>query len=136
MLKSLFILALSVFVIVTTAQAEMKPLADISKPTIAVFYADWCGSCKILDPNMKAAMEQIDNKDTLNIIVFDLTDDTTKAQAAAMAGENGLTDIYNDIAPTTGMAVLVKNGKEYGRLTNSDSVEDIKAKLETFVAQN
>jgi hypothetical protein len=81
-------------------------------------------------------MASMDNADALNVVTFDLTDDTTKAKSADMAGANGLTDLYNDLAPKTGMAVLVKNGKEAVRITKKDSVEVIKAKLETFIALN
>jgi thiol-disulfide isomerase/thioredoxin len=135
MLKSFFMMAFAIFAFAAPVKA-MEPLADTSKPTVAIFYADWCGSCKILDPRMKEAMASMDNADALNVVTFDLTDDTTKAKSADMAGANGLTDLYNDLAPKTGMAVLVKNGKEAVRITKKDSVEVIKAKLETFIALN
>jgi len=139
MLKSLFVMAFAIFGILSTAQAgdnDMKPLAnDTHKPTVAVFFADWCGSCKVLEPNMKEALSQIENKDALKIVMFDLTDDETKAKSAALAAENGLTDLYNERAPKTGFAVLVNDsGENPMTLTKTDSVEIIKAKLETFIA--
>jgi len=140
MLKSLFTMAFALFGVLASAHAmdktHMKPLAmDTHKPTVAVFYADWCGSCKVLEPKMKEAISQIKNKDALKIVKFDLTNDETKAKSAALAGENGLTDLYNAKAPKTGFAVLVNDsGKNPMTLTKTDSVEVIKAKLETFIA--
>jgi thiol-disulfide isomerase/thioredoxin len=135
MIKSLFIMAFAVFGFMAPASA-MEPLANNDKPTIVVFHADWCGSCKILGPKMMEAMEQLESKEALHIVKFDLTDDTTKAKSADMAGENGLTDLYQKLTPKTGFAVLVKDGQEAVRITKTDSVEVIKAKLETFIALN
>lgn len=132
MFKSLFIMAFAVFGFVSPASA-MEPLIDNDKPTLAVFYADWCGSCKILEPKMEEAMASLD-KDALHIVKFDLTDDVTKAESLKLADKNGLGVLYNKNTPKTGFAILVKDGQEAVRLTKSDSVEVIKAKLETFIA--
>lgn len=123
-------------IVVDTPKNTMQPLAAIDKPIVAVFYADWCGSCKILEPRLEAAMSQLADKDAVKIVKFDLTDDTTKAKSAAMAGENGLTDMYNEKAPKTGFAVLVQGdaATEPVTLTKSDSIAEIKAKLEAFIA--
>jgi len=135
MLKSLFVMALALFGTIAVTQAEsMKPLKQMDKPVIARFTADWCGSCKVLEPKFQEAIAQLENKDAFDLVVFDFTDDTTKAKSAAKAGETGLTDLYNEFAPKTGMAILVKDGKQAVRITKTDSVEVIKAKLETFIA--
>lgn len=140
MLKSLFVMAFALFGTIATATAmdetttEIKPLAQIDKPVIARFTADWCGSCKVLEPKFQEAINQLDNKDAFELVVFDFTDDMTTAKSAAMAGEKGLTDLYQAHAPKTGMAVLVKDGKAAMKITKTDSVEVIKAKLETFIA--
>lgn len=113
---------------------DMKPLAQMEKPIIARFTAEWCGSCKVLEPKFQEAISQLEDKDAFDLVVFDFTDDATKATSAAKAGETGLTGLYNAHAPKTGMAVLVKDGKAAMKITKSDSVEVIKAKLETFIA--
>lgn len=136
MLKSILVMAFALFGTIATASAMDETSTDTmsSKPTIAVFYADWCGSCKILEPKMEEAMKQMDNADALNIVKFDLTNAETKAASVTMAAENDLTDLYNARAPKTGFAVLVNNDENPVTLTKADSVEDIKAKLETFIA--
>lgn len=133
MLKSLFFMAFALVGLVLPAHS-MEPLNNNDKPTVAVFYADWCGSCKVLEPKMMEAMSALENKDALNVVKFDLTDKITKAKSATLAGQQGLTDLYNNFAPKTGFAVLVKDGKETVRITKSDSVETIKEKLENFIA--
>lgn len=133
MLKAILIMAFALFGTIGNVHSETPPLNYSSKPTLVIFYADWCGSCKILEPKLEQAMGMLENKDALKIVRFDLTDDTTKAKSADMAGENGLTDIYNAHAPKTGFIVMAQNGQEMGRLTKSDDVATIKAKLETFV---
>lgn len=144
MLKSLYIMAFALFGVISTVSAmddhghthgdEMMS-KEASKPTVAVFYADWCGSCKILEPNMKEAMGMMDNADALNVVTFDLTDDATKAKSVEMAAENNLTDLYNAKAPKTGFAVLVGETMDDNvTITKADSVGAIKAKLEAFIA--
>ncbi len=134
MLKSLFVMAFAIFGMLSTAQADMKPLAQTDKPIIARFTADWCSNCKILEPKFQEALGRIKDKDSYDLVVLDFTDDMSKAKSAAKAGETGLTDLYNELAPKTGMAVLVKDGEEVVRITKDDSVDVIQAKLETFIA--
>lgn len=128
-------MAFALFGTIAMAQAEiMKPLEQMDKPVVARFTAEWCGSCKILEPKFQEAITQLENKDAFDLVIFDFTDDATKAKASAKAGETGLTDLYNEFAPKTGMAILVKDGKSAIKITKTDSVEVIKAKLETFIA--
>lgn len=134
MLKSLFTMAFVMLGLVSvTANAEMPAMAD-KKPAVAIFYADWCGSCKVLDPKMKEAMGQMENKDALDVVMFDLTDDTTKAKTADLAASKGLSDVYQEFGPKTGFALLVdpKGHNNPIKITKTDSVEVIKAKLEMF----
>jgi thiol-disulfide isomerase/thioredoxin len=135
MIKSLFIMAFAVFGFMAPVSA-MEPMTENDKPTVAVFYADWCGSCKVLEPKMMEAIGQLESKDALNIVKFDLTDDKTKVESLKLADKNGLGVLYNKNAPKTGFAALVKDGQEAVRITKTDSVEVIKAKLETFIALN
>ena len=130
LIKSLFIMALTVFGIMAPASVEaMKPLSTVNKPIIARFTADWCGNCKILEPKFQKALDETHLRDSFHMVVFDFTNDQTEAKAAAKAGETGLTDLYQKYAPKTGFAIIIKDGQEVARLTKSDSLEDIKQKL-------
>jgi thiol-disulfide isomerase/thioredoxin len=151
MFKYFLVMAFAIFMPVAHAQTETsieneadvvietdseEVVAETAKPAIALFYADWCGSCKILDPKLNAAIEQMDNQDAFQIITFDLTDETTTQESLTLAEENDLTNLYLGIAPRTGMAVLIKDGKEMARLTKANSVEDIKGQLDTLIGTN
>lgn len=138
MLKSLFTMAFAILGLVSvSAQAEMPKMMD-HKPTVAVFYADWCGSCKILDPKIEEAYNSLENKDAIEMVVFDLTDDETKAKSADLAASKGLSDIYQANAPKTGFAILTNfhEGDELVKLTKTDTVEEIKAKLMVLAAHS
>lgn len=131
MLKTTFIFAFALFTIISASFA-VDTLTK--KSTIALFYADWCGSCKILEPKLEEAMANLENKNALTIVKFDLTDDTTKAAAQQLAAENNLSDLYSENAPKTGFAVLV-DGENSIKLTKNDSVDDITMKLNTFIGE-
>ena len=135
MLKSFFVMAFAVFAFVAPATAMKAMDHDTAKPTVAIFYADWCGSCKVMEPKMNEAISQLNEQSALTVVKFDLTNEETKTKAASMAAEHGLTDLYNAKAPKTGFAILVnESGNNPMTITKADSVEVIKAKLETYIA--
>jgi thiol-disulfide isomerase/thioredoxin len=131
----ILLLAVTLFGFVPNSHA-MQPLSDNDKPVIARFTADWCGNCKILEPKLQQALDETNLRDAFNIVIFDFTNDQSEAEAAAKAGETGLTDLYQKHAPKTGFAILIKNGQEVARLTKSNSVEDIKTKLMSLTGTN
>ena len=73
-----------------------------------LFYADWCPSCKVLDPVLERARAkaELDQKPVL-FVRFDLTNANTKAQSALLAERLGLSDILENNAGKTGYAMLV-----------------------------
>lgn len=73
--------------------------------TVVVYTADWCGSCKILDPAMKEAMA-MEGFPEVTVVKFDMTDAATKAASAKMAEEKGLSKLY-DPSSKTGFALIV-----------------------------
>lgn len=133
MFKSLMTFAFAILGLVSvSAHAEMPPMAD-HKPTVVVFYADWCGSCKILDPKLKEAYNSLENKDAIEMVILDLTNDETAAKAADLAASYGLSDIYQANSKRTGFAILTNFHEEKDadlvKITKTDTVEEIKVKL-------
>ncbi len=73
-----------------------------------LFYADWCGSCKTLDPKLEATKSVFKNKG-IHFTRLDLTNDLTKTQAAEQAEALGIQQIYQIYQNRTGFMLLVDN---------------------------
>ncbi|MBI1194845.1 MAG: hypothetical protein GC138_03230 [Gammaproteobacteria bacterium] len=129
--KSILLIAfiVSVFLgITSTAQAQESAI----KPQAygVLFYADWCGSCKILEPKIQEARQSLKDSPIL-FLTLDMTDEVTKYQAAMLAGTVGLDSLYAENAGKTGYMLIIdaNTRKVIGKLTKGDAVETIAAKL-------
>ena len=112
--------------------------SSIVKPAIygVLFYADWCGSCKTLDPKITQAREEakLDTQEIL-FVTLDLTDDITKHQAAFMAVTLGITDVYHANAGKTGFMLLLDadSGQTLAQLTNKYESAEIAVKIQDSI---
>ena len=110
--------------------------SEKDKKTIALFYADWCSACKILIPKLDAAVNTLEEKETLRIVKFDFSNEFTQTESAGLAGEHGLSEIYNEYSPGTGFAILVDHDVEIyeqSRLTINDTSDEISTKLKKYI---
>ena len=109
-----------------------------AKPAVygVLFYADWCGSCKALDPKVVEARKEakLDNQDIL-FVTLDLTDETTKHQAAMMASIMGISDLYESNAGKTGFMLLLnaETGGKLAQLTKKLESTEIAAKIQESI---
>jgi len=134
MLKSLFIMAFALVGLVTVPATAMDSEAQAQKPMLVTFTAEWCGSCKILEPKLEQALTNDKINSGLEVVIFDFTNNDTKAAAASLADEKGLTDIFQKHGPKTGFSLMVgQNMQEQGRFTKENSVEEIETTLEEFI---
>lgn len=128
---SLFALALFVmgsFAPAVTAQ-EKEMAHDTAPVKAVVFYADTCGSCKILEPRVAAALNAI-NANKVDVIKFDFSNNTTSAEAVALAKAKNVENILQQFGQKTGFVSIVNNdGEIVEKLTKNDTAEDIAAKL-------
>ena len=105
-------------------------MADAQNPKVlgVLFYADWCGSCRILDPKIEKARGKadLDNQDIL-FVRLDLTDATSRHQAELLASKLGLGEVYSENAGKTGFMVLFdgSSGKPIARLTKDMDADQI-----------
>lgn len=124
------------FVVVTAFLlfAGLHAAAEDTHKTMAperfaiLFYADWCGSCKILDPKVTAARSELGSDTRTLFITLDLTDDGTQAQAAMLAKSLGLDSIYEEYGEKTGFLLVVDAEDRIvtHKLTKTDETETIR----------
>ncbi len=88
--------------------ATMAKDADKPEVLAVMFYADWCGSCKILDPEVTKARGKADlDNQPVVFVRLDLTDSTTRHQAGLLANSLGLEEVYSDYGHATGFMLLI-----------------------------
>lgn len=113
------------------ATAADAPQSIEPERMAVLFYADWCGSCKVLDPKIKEARSELSDETKTLFVTFDLTDDASKMQTAMLAESLGLGEVYAEHGNKTGfMLVLDAEGKTVERkLTKTDDAATIRQAL-------
>ena len=124
--------------VVAAVTATPEADAMIKEPTIkaVVFYSDSCGSCKILDPRMKAALNAV-NQDEVKVVKLDFSSKETIEATKTLATTAGVNDVLQKYGAKTGFAVLVnQDGEIIEKLTKKDETADIAGKLAMSIAKN
>ncbi len=125
------------FVLPFTSHSAEEGSSDV-KPAVygVLMYADWCGSCKALDPKISQAREEanLDQQDIL-FVRWDLTDEVTSHQAKMMAAVLGLSDLYEANAGKTGFMLLVDadSGEKLAQLTTKHEAAEIATKIQASI---
>jgi len=147
-MKSLLTLAFAVLAFMPKAQAmdEMhsKTMMD-NKPVMAaeaqnvravVFYSENCGSCKILDPKMKAAMAAV-NTDKIDVVKLDFTSKETIEATKVLAVDKELGGLLQKFGAKTGFVTLVDaNGQIIDKIGKNDTEAEIAAKVTKAILEN
>jgi len=127
-------LALFVLIMPQASMAENKhnEIVEAPQTMIVKFYADWCGSCKVMQPELDKFLESTKDKSTL-YVHFDLTDEQTRQKSAYLAHSLGLENIYKEHAAKTGFALLIDSASKTpeGKITKDMSSEEMLAMLDT-----
>lgn len=114
--------------------AAQGPTLEQPKIVGVLMYADWCSSCKVLEPKLNQVKPGFQGKPIL-FTRFDLTNDFTKDQSARYAALLGLEKLYKDNADKTGYMALIEwpSRRNVGMITMDKSPEEIKTMLSTLV---
>lgn len=125
-----FILAFGIFAAASVAHAKDETRTAKAETYAVLFYADWCGSCKVIDPKLKEARESLDEGPAL-FVTFDMTDDKTKNQTALLASAIGLQKLYQENEGRTGFLLVIdaESKEVVDRITTEDSTQAIKTKI-------
>jgi len=91
-----------------------------------IFHADWCGSCKAMEPEIVKAMGELKDQPVL-FVTFDLTNDQTTRQAEMLASALGVDEIFAEKGGKTGfMLVYDVNGEKVtDTVTRNENAEQI-----------
>lgn len=74
-----------------------------------LMYADWCKSCKVLEPKLDEVKRDFEEKGVL-FTRFDMTDDFTRTQSRLFASWVGLEKIFEENEGRTGYMLLIDPG--------------------------
>ncbi|MDQ8196919.1 thioredoxin family protein [Pelagicoccus enzymogenes] len=122
----------SLFLLANIAQS--KPL-DVTQPQVVGLYfnASWCSACKMLDPQLQAASEDL-KKSPFLLVKLDVSNRVTQHQAGMLASAIGYGDLYSQTGVKTGFVVLLdsETGEEIGRITKDDDAAAIVNKVKAL----
>lgn len=98
------------------------------------FYADWCASCKVLDPKAMPILERYAESDGLDVVRLDLTErsDDNEAAQRRIAEAHGAATIFDRFAPATGLIVLydVESAETFAVINQNFSAAEIEAAVD------
>lgn len=95
--------------LVLTGVAVAEEAAE-SSPLMVKIHADWCGTCRALNPTW----EQLQTRygDSLRFVILDVTNKSDVAKAAAEADRLGIRAVFDQYKSRTG-TIAVVNGKTH-----------------------
>ena len=97
--------------------SEFNNIIKDSKPTLVVFFATWCGPCKMMHPILEKLKEKIG--DSASIIKVDV--DKNQELSAQFRVQS---------VPTL---IIFKDGEVKWRAAGVHTAEDLEAKLKEFM---
>lgn len=97
-------------ILALAAAAAMPASAKVTKPTVVIIKAEWCGACQKLEPTMMELMKQYG--DRLDFVVLDVSNDETLAAAAKTARRLGLSEFLRDNQKKTSTVAVFGKGNK------------------------
>lgn len=118
--------------------SDMKSTAVQMEMAKAVFiHADWCGSCKVLEPKVTSIRAGFEGKG-ITFVTLDYTDkdqDAFYAQAAAAGVDTAIRAALGDTVKTGQMFIVSADGsKVLSKVNKSNTPMEITARLKDALA--
>ncbi len=110
---------------------EEKGVTKQPELYVVNFTADWCPNCKVLDPALYKALENVD-KSRVKHIAFDMTTPAKTNQTFDLVNGTVLAGVYGDYLGITGVVVMIAgdSGEKIDCATRLVSSEVIEASIE------
>ncbi len=103
-------------------EESMMMKFDKNLPTVAVIAADWCPYCKNVAPVLTGVLANYKGK--VNVVMFDVTNDETAAEAMKLAKEYGLTKFFAANKSKTSTVAILKAAKVTFKTSNNTKESD------------
>lgn len=84
-----------------STQAQQAP-----EMYVVMFRADWCGPCKIVEPNLDRALRSL-NDPSIKVVTIDITDAPRIESSAYIAFDHQIASQYNQWYGVTGFAAMI-----------------------------
>ena len=84
--------------------ADESPSCD-SGPYVVKIHADWCGTCKAIDPTWQQLGTEVGDEATL--VTLDVTDRAASEASRATAERLGIAEFFNEYRRQTGTVAVI-----------------------------
>jgi len=124
------------FVTVETITAQSQTEAEKPEVVAITMHADWCSTCKELNPKVNNLKPDFEDKGVL-FTQFDFTDDFTIKQSRLMANWIGIGEIFqtSEERGATGYMLLLdgETSEVIGRITNDMNEDEIRQTIASLI---
>lgn len=108
------------------AQVESVQIAELTPVSAVLIYADWCGSCKVLDPKLKAVLPQFEDRG-VTLVTLDYTakdKDAFYAAANAAGVGEAVRSALGDTVKTGQLFLVPEGASAHAQKVNMSHTED------------
>jgi len=100
-----------------------------NKLLLVKYHADWCGSCKEIEPKITKLNSRLKGK-PIKYIALDLTNKASTKNAKTLASNYGISDLIAEKQKTGYVAIIDANSKKIlGKLYKTQSVEEMQQQI-------
>jgi thiol-disulfide isomerase/thioredoxin len=103
-------LVLAMSTLGTAVRAEDAAELSEAKPFVVKIHADWCGTCRMLEPTWLKIQSELG--DRAHLVKFDVSDRAAAEQSQAEAERLGLSEFYRKYRASTG-TIGVLDGRTF-----------------------
>lgn len=115
------------------ASQQKEKTAEERAPKIIglLMYADWCQSCKVLEPKLNKVKKDFEGKGIF-FTRLDMTDEFTIYQSSLYASWVGFEEIFKENEGRTGYMLLIdpNSRKVLGKLVKTQTPDEIRAAIQ------